>query len=264
MRILAHLLRKDTAIRVIDTHAGAGLYDLGSDAAQRTGEWIDGIGRLKDDPLEPAAEALLQSIAPPSPPLPAIGSSIRAHRPSSAMSCGRRTGPPSTSCTRKPCISCAGRWAGTSAWSQTSSTAISPGKPRCHRRNGAGWCWSIRPSSVMTSSTAWQTVSPPWPANGPPALPCSGITVKNQRRVSLFEAALAESAFPRILLVELHVGETRSRGALGRLRHRYRQPALEAGRNCSCCCRPCLRGSARGHGPLAGGLAAQRGAVSRA
>lgn len=44
-RILARLRDKPTPFRVIDTHAGEGLYDLGSEAA-RTGEWRDGIGRL--------------------------------------------------------------------------------------------------------------------------------------------------------------------------------------------------------------------------
>ena len=45
--ILLHLRRKETAFAVIDTHAGRGLYDLRSDAAQRTGEARRGIGRLR-------------------------------------------------------------------------------------------------------------------------------------------------------------------------------------------------------------------------
>jgi 23S rRNA (adenine2030-N6)-methyltransferase len=45
-RILVHLGDKAAAYRVIDTHAGAGLYDLSSEPATRTGEWHDGIGRL--------------------------------------------------------------------------------------------------------------------------------------------------------------------------------------------------------------------------
>lgn len=45
-RILAYLMRKDAAFRVIDTHAGVGLYDLEGDEAGRTGEWHEGIGRL--------------------------------------------------------------------------------------------------------------------------------------------------------------------------------------------------------------------------
>jgi 23S rRNA (adenine2030-N6)-methyltransferase len=45
-RILTHLREKATPFRVIDTHAGEGLYDLSSEEASRTGEWRDGIGRL--------------------------------------------------------------------------------------------------------------------------------------------------------------------------------------------------------------------------
>lgn len=45
-RILAHLMKKDAAFRVIDTHAGLGIYDLFGDQAEKTGEWQDGIGRL--------------------------------------------------------------------------------------------------------------------------------------------------------------------------------------------------------------------------
>src|SRR5690606_6502131 len=37
---------KPAAFRVIDTHAGEGLYDLTSSEARRGGEWPGGIGRL--------------------------------------------------------------------------------------------------------------------------------------------------------------------------------------------------------------------------
>jgi 23S rRNA (adenine2030-N6)-methyltransferase len=58
-RILTHLGDKAAAFRVIDTHAGAGLYDLASEPATRTGEWRDGIGRLIDATLPDAIRALL-------------------------------------------------------------------------------------------------------------------------------------------------------------------------------------------------------------
>ncbi|MGB9370120.1 MAG: 23S rRNA (adenine(2030)-N(6))-methyltransferase RlmJ [Xanthobacteraceae bacterium] len=58
-RIVAHLKEKPAAFRVIDTHAGAGLYDLGGPEAGRTGEWRDGIGKLVAAELEPAARELL-------------------------------------------------------------------------------------------------------------------------------------------------------------------------------------------------------------
>jgi 23S rRNA (adenine2030-N6)-methyltransferase len=59
-RILLHLGAKDAPYRIIDTHAGAGRYDLGSDEALRTHEWKDGVARLDRSPLAPAAEALLK------------------------------------------------------------------------------------------------------------------------------------------------------------------------------------------------------------
>ena len=46
VRILVHLQEKPAAFRVIDSHAGAGLYNLTSDEAQRGGEWLTGIGRV--------------------------------------------------------------------------------------------------------------------------------------------------------------------------------------------------------------------------
>jgi 23S rRNA (adenine2030-N6)-methyltransferase len=46
VRILTYLQEKPAAFRVVDTHAGAGLYDLTADEAQRGGEWLTGIARL--------------------------------------------------------------------------------------------------------------------------------------------------------------------------------------------------------------------------
>lgn len=58
-RVLVHMTKKDAAFRVIDTHAGIGMYDLASEAAEKTGEWKSGIGRLMgpDVPSLPAAAA---------------------------------------------------------------------------------------------------------------------------------------------------------------------------------------------------------------
>lgn len=47
-RIIEYLKLKDKAFRVIDTHAGIGVYDLLVGAASKTGEWRTGIGRLRD------------------------------------------------------------------------------------------------------------------------------------------------------------------------------------------------------------------------
>jgi 23S rRNA (adenine2030-N6)-methyltransferase len=46
VRILLYLQEKPAAFRIIDTHAGAGLYDLDSEEARRGGEWLTGIARL--------------------------------------------------------------------------------------------------------------------------------------------------------------------------------------------------------------------------
>lgn len=47
-RLLVYLTRKETPIRVIDTHAGEGAYDLAGDEAERTGEWRSGIARIAE------------------------------------------------------------------------------------------------------------------------------------------------------------------------------------------------------------------------
>jgi 23S rRNA (adenine2030-N6)-methyltransferase len=60
-RILTHLREKTAPFRVIDTHAGEGLYDLAGEEASRTGEWRDGIGRLAGVKLPADAAALMAS-----------------------------------------------------------------------------------------------------------------------------------------------------------------------------------------------------------
>lgn len=74
VRILDYLKRKDAAFRVLDTHAGVGLYDLKGDAAGRTGEWVDGIGRVIDGLHGPAAELAAPYFA-----------AIRAQNPDSGL-----------------------------------------------------------------------------------------------------------------------------------------------------------------------------------
>ncbi len=58
--LLVWLLRtmqaKATPLRVLDTHAGIGRYDLSAPEAQRTGEWQGGIGRLLAAPDPALAE----------------------------------------------------------------------------------------------------------------------------------------------------------------------------------------------------------------
>ncbi|MDB5624988.1 MAG: hypothetical protein JWR73_790 [Tardiphaga sp.] len=61
VRILTYLHEKPAPFRVIDSHAGAGLYDLSGEEAQRTGEWLTGIARLMQARL---SEATVPLVAP--------------------------------------------------------------------------------------------------------------------------------------------------------------------------------------------------------
>jgi len=58
-RILHYLREKPAAFRVIDTHAGAGIYDLTSAEASRGGEWHGGIEKLLAAPLAAPVASLL-------------------------------------------------------------------------------------------------------------------------------------------------------------------------------------------------------------
>jgi 23S rRNA (adenine2030-N6)-methyltransferase len=62
--MIERLKAKEAPFRVLDAHAGIGVYDLTGEAAGRTGEWRDGVGRLYSEtgavlPLSPRAEAVL-------------------------------------------------------------------------------------------------------------------------------------------------------------------------------------------------------------
>jgi 23S rRNA (adenine2030-N6)-methyltransferase len=67
-RILGYMKRKQTPFRFIDTHAGAGRYDLADEAARRSPEWRDGVARLvKTRPPAPVAALIapyLEAIGP--------------------------------------------------------------------------------------------------------------------------------------------------------------------------------------------------------
>jgi 23S rRNA (adenine2030-N6)-methyltransferase len=54
--LLRALMRKPAPLLVLDTHAGAGRYDLTAGRAERTGEWRAGIARLLDTPPAPLAD----------------------------------------------------------------------------------------------------------------------------------------------------------------------------------------------------------------
>ena len=63
LQLLDYLTQKDKALYVIDTHAGAGAYDLKSDYAKKLGEYQGGIGRLWDLPAASLPPALADYVA---------------------------------------------------------------------------------------------------------------------------------------------------------------------------------------------------------
>jgi 23S rRNA (adenine2030-N6)-methyltransferase len=63
-RALVHLQQKPAAFRVLDTHAGSGIYDLAGIEAGKTGEWRNGIGRLLGDDARPLPEQARVLLAP--------------------------------------------------------------------------------------------------------------------------------------------------------------------------------------------------------
>src|ERR1700710_762491 len=59
VRMLIYLQEKPAAFRVIDTHAGAGRYDLTGDEAKRSGECLTGIARVMAPRFWKAAQPLI-------------------------------------------------------------------------------------------------------------------------------------------------------------------------------------------------------------
>jgi 23S rRNA (adenine2030-N6)-methyltransferase len=59
VRVLAHLRLKPAPFRVIDTHAGAGRYDLSGPESARTGEWRRGVARVWEASLPAELQHLL-------------------------------------------------------------------------------------------------------------------------------------------------------------------------------------------------------------
>lgn len=61
--IVRHLTQKETALTVIDTHAGAGLYRLDGDYAQTSGEAAFGVAKLMDVGVDSLPEILQHYLA---------------------------------------------------------------------------------------------------------------------------------------------------------------------------------------------------------
>jgi 23S rRNA (adenine2030-N6)-methyltransferase len=60
VRILTYLHEKPAPFRVIDSHAGSGLYDLTGEQARRGGEWLTGIARIVQARFSQTAALLLK------------------------------------------------------------------------------------------------------------------------------------------------------------------------------------------------------------
>src|ERR1700710_610161 len=60
VRILTHLQEKPAGFRVIDSHAGAGVYDLTGEEARRGGEWLTGIARIMQARFSESTAPLLK------------------------------------------------------------------------------------------------------------------------------------------------------------------------------------------------------------
>ncbi len=59
VRILTYLHGKPAPFRVLDSHAGAGLYDLTGEEATRGGEWLTGIARMMQARFTPETAELV-------------------------------------------------------------------------------------------------------------------------------------------------------------------------------------------------------------
>ena len=59
-RVVTYMTQKPKPFRVVDTHAGAGVYDLEGTEAAKTAEWKDGIGRIYDADLPKEVADLLE------------------------------------------------------------------------------------------------------------------------------------------------------------------------------------------------------------
>jgi 23S rRNA (adenine2030-N6)-methyltransferase len=58
-RVIEYFKNKEKPFAFLDAHAGLGAYDLEGIQANKTGEWMGGVGKMSD-PFAPEVEALLQ------------------------------------------------------------------------------------------------------------------------------------------------------------------------------------------------------------
>lgn len=75
-RLIALMCRKESPLTYLDSHAGAGLYDLQGSEAQATDEWLQGVARLAPevlrDPLWQGYASALQQLNTEEPGAPRL------------------------------------------------------------------------------------------------------------------------------------------------------------------------------------------------
>ena len=208
-RALVHLREKPAAFRVIDTHAGAGVYDLAGirsrqdrrmAATASAGCWRPSSSRRCAALLAPYLDAvtarnpdgalrLLSRLAGPGAGADAAAGPADRLR---ARAAGRgRARPRAAIATRAP--------------SRSRSTAGPRSRPMCRRRSGAAWCWSIRRSSSRAISPAWCKGWKPRTANGRPASIMLWYPIKDAAEVTAFTRKLARLGIAKTLRAELIV-----------------------------------------------------------
>jgi 23S rRNA (adenine2030-N6)-methyltransferase len=79
IHVLKYMTGKDKPLRVIDTHAGAGGYLLGSPEASKKGEYLNGVKKVWDAPgakMPPAVIDYLKQVRAANPPVPGAADPI--------------------------------------------------------------------------------------------------------------------------------------------------------------------------------------------
>ena len=262
-RILVHLREKPAAFRVIDTHAGAGLYDLRGPEASRSPEWRDGIARLLTGPIDDKARTLLApyldvvadlnapgelAIYPGSPAL------IRALlRPQDRLvACELE--PERRCCTgaqSRPRPARTDRGDRRLGGAQRLCTATRAPRPRADRS-------TVRAGRRIHSAHAGARSGAP--QMGQAASICFGTRSRHRQQPDALARRLRRSAISKILRAEVDVRSAKRARAALRLRSDHGESALDAGRR-ACCdaagagahfCRLLSRRLAKSAGPMTG------------
>ncbi len=216
-RVLAHLAAKESPFRAIETHAGAGAYDLAGEAASRTQEWRQGIGRLIEEPLAGEAGQLLE-------PYLAL---IRAENQAGAV----KLYPGSPLITRAFC-----RQRDRMIFCERQAEEYAALARACKRDRRAktveidGWA-ALKAYLPPKERRGFVLIDPPFEEPGeferlrdglaegvrrwPSGIFLLWYPIKNEREVRLFERRLGKLEIPKILRIEFAIDKPRVEGALG-------------------------------------------------